>query len=288
MDEYYHFTKYEYLESIVANGLVTGIGDRSFSINDEREAVYLSKGKLSAALMFFAMKWFYESRKGEAGHELLASTIASIEYYDRLLKKEQNRKRRISFLRRDIEELKKNREAAIRVKEQVENMGKYPSFEEYWGKGVYLIINNIPDIKYNGSDFRNCWVERNINPEDIKIVLLKNKETNEIIDEKSIIINYFMATTTVEDLFAEYKRTIGMNDDKYTAHDTMKEFNKYYMDHEKEFNYLKNTYELIEMPIKEYINARGNKGSKKWKYTLNNIRVLILQCKKNAKNIYNY
>ncbi len=262
MDEYYHFTKYEYLASIAKNGLIAQVGDRSFSINDDRKAVYLSKGKLSSALMFFAMKWFYESRKGDDGKELLASTISSIEYYDKLLAKEQNRTKKLSFLRRNIEELKKNREAAIRVKNQVENMNRYPSFEEYWGSGVYLSVNNVSDVKYNDSDFRNCWVERDIEPKDISVVFLKHKETGEIIDDKSIIVNYFMATGAPEDLYYEYISTIGSHDDKYTAHNIMKEFNSYYVNHEKEFNDLKNNYEMMKMPIQEYINVHG-KGAKK-------------------------
>ena len=257
MDEYYHFTKYEYLDSISKIGLITQVGDRSFSINDEREAVYLSKGKLSAILMFFAMKWFYDSRKGEAGQQLLSSTIESIEYYNKLLEKEQNKTRRIPFLRKNIEELKKNREAAIRVKNQVENMNKYSSFEEYIGKGVYLKINNVTNVKYNYPDFHNCWVEKNIEPDNINVVILKNKDTGEIIDDKNSIINYFMATTSSSDLFIEYKSTIGIKDDKYIAHDTMKEFDNYYKKHEEEFNILRNNYNLMELPIKEYMSIYG-------------------------------
>lgn len=257
VDKYYHFTKYEYLEHISEFGLVPQIGDRSFSVNDERKAVFLSKEKLSTILMFFAMKWFYESHKGTAGQELLDTAVSSIDYYNKLLERRQRTSNKISFLRKNIEELKKNREAAIRTKNQVENMNKYSSFEEYWGKGVYLSISNVSDVKYINADFHNCWVEEKINPEDINIVVLRHKETGEIIDNKDAIIDYFMATTTVNDLFTEYKRTTGINDDKYIAHSTMKEFDKYYLEHEKEFYILKNYYEIIEIPIKEYMNTNG-------------------------------
>ena len=264
MDKYYHFTKYEYLEQISESGLVPQRGERTISIYDEREAVYLSKEKLSTILMFFSMKWFYESRTGEGGKKSLATAISALEHIDKLLEKEQAKKHRIKFLSRSIDELKKDRESAVTLKNQVENMQKYSSFEEYWGSGVYLSVSGLSDVQHNGYDFNNCWVERPIKPENINVVMLKHKETGNLIDDKNQIIHYLMATTSPSDLFIEYKNTIGINDDKYSAHENMMEFNNYYLEHAKEFETLKKEYELIEVPIKEYMktNYKNNNEGK--------------------------
>ena len=171
MDKYYHSTKYEYLDDISELGLIPKIGERSASVDDDKQVVFFSKGEISAVLMFFAMRWFYESHKGEAGEELLASSKAQIEYYDKLISKRQNKKS--WFFAPNIEELKRNRDNAIAIKNRTENMKKYQSFEEYWGTGVYLCVDDVQGIKYNHPDIHNCWVENSILPESFNVFVFK-------------------------------------------------------------------------------------------------------------------
>ncbi|MBQ6282937.1 MAG: hypothetical protein IJK66_05350 [Bacilli bacterium] len=259
MEKYYHTTKYEYLNDISELGLIPKIGERSQSVNDKKQVVFLSKGKISAVLMFFTMKWFYENNSGEKGYECLKTAEESVRYYDKLIAKKQNKK--FSLFSRSIDELEKGREEALDMLNQIKNMRRYPTFEDYWGEGVYLSVDNVSNVKYNHPDLHNCWVEDKIAPEDINVVMLKNSETGEMIDDKREIINYFMANIPSEDLMAEYCNTIGINDDRYAVQDTMRKFIKYYSDNDNEFRTLKDKYELIEIPIKEYINLKSTNKS---------------------------
>lgn len=258
MDKYYHTTKYEYLDDISELGLIPQIGERSTSVGDEKKAVFVSKNEISAVLMFFSMKWFYESHKNNED-ELIATIESTILYYNKLIEKRKNQ--RFGLFRGNIEELEKRREDAVQSLSKAKIMCGYSSFEEYFGEGVYLCINDLPNVKYNHPDIHNCWVENAIIPEDINVVMLKNKETEELIDDKYKVINYFMANIPVEVLFREYKETIGIEDDRYTSHDTLTYLLNYYSNNEEEFNLLRSNYELVEMPIKEYINYKNGEKS---------------------------
>ena len=256
MDKYYHTTKYEYLNDISENGLVPRVGERSFSVTDDRVAVYLSKGIMPTILMFFGMKGIYETYTGREGNELLNTSQSTIDYYNKKI--ERRKKSKFEFLRKSVERLEDKKDAFVISKSIVENMQQYNSFEDYWGDGVYLTVSNVPDIQYKDTDVRNCWVQRVVPPEDISVVLLKNKKTGELIDNKRYIINYFMAITPINDLHLEHRKTIGKFDDKYDDMDAMRDFFKYYDEHEKEFEELRNNFELTEMPIKEYIESFSN------------------------------
>ena len=261
MDKYYHFTKYEYLKQISEMGLVPQIGERSNSVDDERKAIFLSKGIMSTILMYFSLGWFYDLSTGENGKAQLSRLADVIKRCDEQLLKRQNKKG--FFWEKSIKELESNRSLALQSQKQIENMQTYKSFEEYWGSGVYLSVSDVPDVKWDATDFHNCWVERTIPPEKLTVLLLKNKDTGDVVDEKTTVIHYLMANTDPMSVYVEYTKTLGANDDKYTRNDNIKYFDGYYQKHDEEFKTLKNDYELLEIPLKEYMETYFKDPNKK-------------------------
>lgn len=250
MDEYYHFTEYKNLESISRDGLLPHNGERSISISDSRNIICLSKGKTSAIIMFMALKSFYEHYAGEVGDKLLKDYSSYIKKYETRLKNLRK------FSKKDNKLIKSTEsyyETFSMLKSQIENIKQYNSFEEYWGSGVYLCIKDVQNVKYNDYNYYDSWVEHKINPEDINVVLLKNKNSEEIIDNKSNIINYFMSITSIEDLCNEFKQTAAVNDSRSEVEGNIREYIDYYNEHEQEFNELKSNYELIEIPLNTYM-----------------------------------
>lgn len=259
MGKYYHFTKYEYLGQISEEGLVPQVGDISQSVEDSKKAVFVSKGEKSTILMYFGLRRFYYSKKGGVREESYDLAVQSIKYYDRMIEKREKLSKKIGFLKRSIAKLEENRKDAISAKRIIENMDKFSSFEEYYGQGVYLSIDNVTDAKYNNLGFHNCWVERTIEPQDISVVLLRDKQTGELVDDKQRVIHYLMAKTPLSDLCNEYRSTVGIDDDRYELYNVFKSYDKYYSDNEEEFKMLLDTYDLIEMPIKEYVGMKTDR-----------------------------
>lgn len=259
MDKYYHTTKYEYLDSISETGLVPVNGERNFSISNPRVAVYLSKEKIGAILMFFALKSTYETRTGLKGEKWLSETQAIIDYLDKKIEKSKNSRFRI--IRKRVPKLEEMKSTQMVLKAQIENMKRYLSFKEYIGEGVYLTVSDVPDIKVEGNDTSNSWVERVVPPEDISVVLLKDKETGELTDNKLDVIHYFMANTDVRDLFLECTKTSIISEDKYSLNENLRKFTSYYDEHSDEFKELLDKFEMIEMPLKEYMALKNSDKS---------------------------
>ena len=79
MEKYYHFTKYENLESILNKGLIPQVGDRSKSVNESRIAVFLSKGIIPTLLMQYCIFINYTTYTNEQMVQLINNTYELIE-----------------------------------------------------------------------------------------------------------------------------------------------------------------------------------------------------------------
>lgn len=187
MEKYYHITSYENLESISKNGLVPNRGGRTRSIGDKRNAVFLSLGIQNAILMYSSLLYHYNSYTGDRG-------LNAIEFYKDKVKSYHELAKRIPLDDEDIAEL----EAISKAIEWIHQIMEYKDFFEYIGDGVYLTISGITDItKINPQD---CYTDQIISPEKIKVVLLKNKETGEIVDHREQILAYFMSLIPIESI----------------------------------------------------------------------------------------
>jgi len=185
MKKYYHFTSYENLESINEYGLVPKTGGRTRSIGDNRCAVFLSEGIENAIQMYSSILWHYNRHSGELGPK-------AIKYYKDRIKDYNNIGKKIPLDEEDIAEV----EAMNNAIEWIKKIMSYKDFYEYMGDGVYLSISNIGEV--NPKDPRDCCITNNIPPEKIKVVLLKNKKTGEMIDSRESVLAYFMSLTPKE------------------------------------------------------------------------------------------
>ena len=187
MDKYYHFTSYDNLGSINEFGLVPKSGGRTRSIGDNRCAVFLSQGVENAILMYGSMLYYYNRHSGDLG-------IKSIRYYKDRINQYNKIAQRIPLDEEDIAEV----EAMKKAIECVKDIMEYDDFFQYIGDGVYLSISDIDNV--NLINPKDCYTTESIPAEEIKVVLLRNKETGEIIDSRDSVLAYFMSLTPKESI----------------------------------------------------------------------------------------
>lgn len=235
MEKYYHFTCYENLESINEYGLVPKIGGRTRSIGDNRCAVFLSRGIQSAILMYSSILYHYSHYSGDSG-------LKAIKYYEDKLKQYNKISKKIPLDEEDIAEV----EAIKKAIEWINQIMKYKDFSEYMGDGVYLSISDIEDI--SSTDARDCYTTQNISSEKIKVVLLKNKKTAEMIDSRESVLAYFMSVTPIKNIIDSTSNVVTIKIIKDLYEDKLDDI-KYYN---------KNNFELEEMPIKLYLSKKEN------------------------------
>lgn len=237
MTHYYHFTNYENLESISTNGLIPQSGSRTRSIGDKRCAIFLSKGTANAILMFVSFMHHYESFAGEKG-------MHTIKHYQKIVK-EFARKAKVEVLdQEDIEEWEATKQAI----HWIEGIMSYESFEAYIGEGVYLSIS--ANVNINDSNEEDCYTKETIPPNKIKVVILRNKETGEVIDCRENVLTYFMSITTSEELLKNVHNVI-----------TIKRVKELYEAKQQEIAYYNaSNFAIEEIPIALYVANQKRKG----------------------------
>lgn len=122
----------------------------------------------------------------------------------------------------------------------------YKDFFEYINEGVYLSISDIEDI--NTIDTKDCYTTKNIPPEKIKVILLKNRQTGELIDYREKVLTYFMSITPIENIIDNTNNVITLKN--------IKDLYKKKLEDIKYYN--KNNFNLEEIPINLYLSKKNN------------------------------
>lgn len=229
MEEYYHMTSYENLESIYRNGLIPKSGNRTQSIGDTRCAIFFSKGILNTILMYSSLFHHYNSYTGERGLRIIKHYKDTIEEY-------RERERTMSLDEDDSNEMK----AIIKAIDWIQDLMKFEDFYHYIGDGVYLTIFGIENI--NSDNEEDCYTNEIVSPENIKVVVLKNKETGEIVDFRENILSYFMSMFSKEDIINNLHNVV-----------TIKNIQELYDMKKDDISYYNSDYfEMIKIPISSY------------------------------------
>jgi len=177
--------------------------------------------------------YHYNSYIGDLG-------FRAIRYYKNKIKEYNNLSKSVLLNEDDKAEII----AMEKAIEWIKQIMSYETFFEYIGDGIYLSVSNISDI--NTSDPRDCYTTCNIPLENISVVLLKNKETGEVIDSREAILTYFMSITPIENIVDGIKNVI-----------TEKNIRDLYDDRLNEMKYYNKSYfELIEIPISLYFSTK--------------------------------
>ena len=233
MDKYYHFTSFNNIPSIYEFGLEPRFGFRSSSINDTKCAVFLSKGIRQAITMYASMLWFYKNSIGDVGEYNINEYNKSIKHISHILE--------LCGHDNFLEDKKESLEIELNKILSIRNCR---NFNEYLGGyGCYLSVDGIDNALSENSE--NCWCSTAIPTNNINIVYLKNKITGEKHFSREDIISYFMSFFSPMELANGDPETLKQVSYLYEY----KNINQY-------FDYLRNTYDLCEMPFYEYM---GNK-----------------------------
>ena len=237
MEKYYHFTKYENLESILNKGLIPQVGDRSKSFNESRIAVFLSKGIIPTLLMQFCIFTKYTRYTDKQIAQMVYQLYANAEG-----------KRKANGEQFDTKEEEQAYQLLLAWKGLCDAFAEYKTFKDYIGEGVFLCVEGIDKIKedssYGGAP--DCWIEETIPPEKIRVVILRDKTTGELKDSMDDIRTYFIAITPLEEFL---NTALPLYDKK---DDLSNWWTMYYKENDKILQEYKDTYELIEIPIEEY------------------------------------
>jgi hypothetical protein len=236
MDKYYHFTSYDNLESISENGLIPQRGFRTITIGDEKNAVFLSKGMDNAIRMYSKILWYYSQVGGDEGKRIISSY-----------------KKRIKEC---LEEIQNNSVFSDKYSKEVEDMNNYietikplsriKTFDDYLGDGCYLSVNGIDGVLTRICTYDDCYYEKIILPQEINVVTIRNHNTNEVIDQREMVLTYFMSNYDPYDLLADEHDVIAIKTIIDLYNDRMAAINGIYN---------QNNYDIEEIPIKKYVKT---------------------------------
>lgn len=255
MKKYYHFTNYDFLENINNEGLIPINGSHSSLVGDDRKVISVSNSIEQSIIAYLVFLWNYESFIGSYGDEMLEKCDFFIEKHKEMTENLKSRGKELNG--KLYERSKNNYNAAIEMKNRILNYRTYSSFAQYWGDGVYLCINGVNQVPIINGGYHDCFFKEKILPENINILLLKNNETGEIIDDKQSIVDYFMASIGVEALCDEYDDTLGQEETEELFEYNVKRINKIYEDKKFRFLELKENFNLIEVPLRSYIESKN-------------------------------
>lgn len=230
MIEYYHMTSYANLESIGKDGLIPKRGTRTKTIGDERCAVFFSEGIINSILIYSSLFHHYNSYAGEKG-------IRAIRYYKDIIEEYHKKSKIMPLDQEDINEM----EASIKSIDQIKQIMEYKSFNEYIGDGVYLNISNI--INVNSDNAMDCYTNEIISPKNIKVVVLRNKKTGDMIDFRENILSYFMSRVPIEKLINNIYNVVTIKNLK-DLYDTKQDDIIYYN---------RNNFKIEKIPIRIYL-----------------------------------
>lgn len=250
----YHMTENKYLESISNNGLIPQQGIRSNLIGDSKNAVFYSQGYEGVIAMFFMMIERFMEYRGSSGD-------IHIDIYNKFVEMahiKQQQGREVGKALIDAIEREK------RIAEIVGIVRTVSDWKEFLGEGVCLRIANINEENNNFSEstFYNSWTTLKIPPEDIWVVTLKNQETGEVLTSKYDIINYFISKISLDRMKMVLYDT-DSKEDKRETHLLWQIMFKYYNDNRNYFESYFEKYDIIEIPILNYLNKGENQSKNK-------------------------
>lgn len=192
MFDKYHITENKYIESILNDGLTPQKGIRSKLIGESNTAVFYSKGFHGVIAMFFMMIERYIEYRGSEGD-------IHINSYNTIKKMIDDRKAN----GKDVGDyLNEKFTKELEIIESVNFVRNCQSYKEFLGDGICLKLNNVTEgsTESHVSTFYNSWTTSIVSPQDISIVILKNQETEETLDSKYDIINYFISKVSLDEM----------------------------------------------------------------------------------------
>lgn len=231
MIKYYHTTSYKNLESIAKNGLVPQIGSRTSSIGDKRYAIFLSQGIKNTIMIYGSLLSHYNSFSGSQG-------LKAIRFYEDKIKSYEESANEIPLDEEDLAEI----EATVHAIEWIKQIMEYKDFAEYIGDGVYLVVSDVSEI--NSDNPKDCYTTKPISPEKIKVVLLKNKDTGEIVDFREYILAYFMSITPINNIIDNLSNVVNIKVIRELYDSKLSDIEYYNEDN----------FEIAEVPIETYLS----------------------------------
>jgi len=191
MSNFYHFTSNNNIFDIAHFGLMPKNGERSYSIQDNTSAVFLSKGDANIVLMVAQMHSYYSRVKGKEGEGHLNAAKAEYEIYSKLNSWLANKKTEIAS--NDIKRIS-----------QIRNI---PTFRDYLGGNCVLLCSENVTVDCDVPP-ENCRRDTKIDPNDIEVVYLRDIYNNVYYDLEAII-SYFSVKESFNDLSSEERERIG-------------------------------------------------------------------------------
>lgn len=248
MDKYYHFTNHNCFYNIANIGLIPQNGFRCQSVGDDECGVFLSKGINNSIIMYSSMFSYYNKYKGIEGVKLINELKKEIEK----LKQAKKRCWEEPIYNKIIED---NNKAINRVI-QIRNRN---SFTDYLGGyGCLLSVTNISVDENNHPE--DCCYKNSISPENISLVYIRNKNTNERIFMIEPILYYLINCIPFEEITknatSEYKDSVQQ---LYS-----------YLNNPYFFQFDPNYYCLEEIPINLYNNSYPNESNRISSYASEN------------------
>lgn len=182
----YHMTENKYLDSISRNGLTPQRGSRSQLIGDKKCAVFYSEGYAGVLTMFFKMVTKYQKFKDSE------SNVHTQSYNDlkRKLKELKNGSR--SKYREHLMYALRSERKISRI---IDRIRRTKNYRDFFGEGVCLslknvVVKNIFEGKGKPS-FDNSWTIQTVEPQNINVVALVDKENGEVLSSKYDVIMFF-------------------------------------------------------------------------------------------------
>jgi hypothetical protein len=230
MSENYHMTSNRYLMNIAKEGLIPRNGDNSQSIGDGKKVVFYSQGKEGAIVMFLDFKKHYEEFKGEKG--------------DKVLQKYQRYQNGENILE------KEEADKLVKQVEQINSVRSTEDFKDFVGDGVYFNINGIvpEDVKDKNFNFANSWTTKEVPPENLEVLTLRDKNSDEVLSSKFDIIDYFLSQISPEEI-----AKTGINDS------LVQYISDYYKENYHRISSMGSNFELEKVDLQKYIEQYRGK-----------------------------
>ena len=247
----YHMTENKYLESILNNGLIPQQGIRSNLIGDSKNAVFYSKEYEGVIAMFFMMIERFIQYRDSIGD-------VHIDAYNNFIKMADRKKQQGIEISETLQEAINNEKKIVDVINAVRNASDW---KEFFGEGVCLKINHVHEENSDLPEFTfyNSWTTSIIPPEDISVIILKNRETGDFLSSKYDVVNYFISKISLDRM-----RTILYDTDskesKRESHLLWQIMSKYYIENRDNFESSFEKYDIVEMDISSYLNNKNSKS----------------------------
>ena len=130
--------------------------------------------------------------------------------------------------------------------ETIKPLSRIKTFDDYLGDGCYLSVNGIDGVLTRIGTYDDCYYEKIILPQEIKVVTIRNHNTNEVIDKREMVLTYFMSNYDPYDLLADEHDVIAIKTIIDLYNDRMAAINGIYN---------QNNYDIEEIPIKKYVKT---------------------------------